>query len=165
MPISRPSTTRAHVPSHWPAAVRSAPGGATAGVFLTVGAEPTEGVGSPYGSFFSSRSTSAISFSQSFSLSTTLVLSCLGPPIRVREDIASSAMQFATVSDDTVVVVALPHGGCRGVPRFVDPLCGGGFERSHDGSQRARYYSHGISDGCGAARSGVEGGSGLVRYT
>src|SRR5439155_12778460 len=155
MPISRPSTTRAQVPSHWPAAVRSAPGGATAGVFLTVGAELAEGVASPYGSFFSSRSTSASSFSQSFALSsTTLVLSCLGPPIRVREDIASSAMQFAIVSDDTVVVVALPHGGCRGVPRLVDPLCGGGLERSHDGSQRAGHYPDRISDGCGAPRGG-----------
>src|SRR5437879_2166378 len=157
MPISRPSTTRAQVPSHWPAAVRSAPGGATAGVFLTVGAELADGVGSPYGSFFNSRSTSAISFSQSFSLSTTLVLSCLGPPIRVREDIASSAMQFAIVSDDTVVVVALPHGGCRSVPRLVDPLCGGGRDRSHDGSQRARHDRDGISDGRAAPRGRASG--------
>src|SRR3989442_1624893 len=129
MPISRPSTTRAQVPSHWPAAVRSAPGGATAGGFLTLGAGLAEGGGSPYGSFFSSRSPPPTSLFPSFALSsTTLVLSCLGPPIRVREDIASSAMQFAIVSDDTVIVVALPHGGCRGAPRFVDPLCGGGFE-------------------------------------
>src|SRR2546422_11644411 len=156
LPTSSLSQTREQGPSHWPAAERSAQGGARAGVFLTVGAELAEGVASPYGSFFSSRSTSASSFSQSFALSsTTLVLSCLGPPIRVREDIASSAMQFAIVSDDTVIVVALPHGGCRGAPRFVDPLCGGGFERSHDGSERASYYSHGISDGCGAPRSAV----------
>src|SRR2546425_9663946 len=111
MPISRPSTTRAEVPSHWPAAVRSAPGGATAGVFLTVGAELAEGVASPYGSFFSSRSTSASSFSQSFALSsTTLVLSCLGPPIRVREDIASSAMRS---EEHTSELQSLAYLVCR----------------------------------------------------
>src|SRR5436309_15325793 len=102
MPTSRPRSTRAHVPSTSRPRVRASKARwpplppPTAGFFTVGSARLRPRVGSAFGSFLSSRSTSAISLSQSCSFSiATLCLPSQSVALNLLIEIAARHVQCA----------------------------------------------------------------------